>query len=55
MHGSVQDLEAALPDARGYLISGADHAFIFEKPGQFTGILRAWFSDQPLPEEIFLQ
>jgi pimeloyl-ACP methyl ester carboxylesterase len=54
MRYSVRDLTAALPNAQGYLISGADHAYLFAEPERFTSILRAWFSSQQLPEDILI-
>ena len=54
VHDSVRDLAAALPDARGYLISGADHAYIFQEPEKFAGIVRAWISDKPLPDGMLV-
>ncbi|HUW63664.1 MAG TPA: alpha/beta hydrolase [Spirochaetia bacterium] len=54
MRRSVRDLAATLPNARGCLIRGAGHAFVFEHPGPFTGILRAWFNGQPLPEATLI-
>jgi pimeloyl-ACP methyl ester carboxylesterase len=54
MHDSVHELTGALPNAQGYLISGADHAYIFGEPEQFASILRAWFSSQQLPEDILI-
>lgn len=54
MRDSVHELTAALPNAQGYLISGADHAYLFAEPGRFTGILRAWFSSHQLPEDILI-
>jgi pimeloyl-ACP methyl ester carboxylesterase len=52
MRDSVHELTAVLPNAQGYLISGADHAYLFAEPERFTGILRAWFSSHQLPEDI---
>jgi pimeloyl-ACP methyl ester carboxylesterase len=54
VRASAGELAAALPNARGRLIRGADHAFLFAHPGRFAGILRAWFTDQPLPEDILI-
>jgi pimeloyl-ACP methyl ester carboxylesterase len=54
MRDSVHELTAALPNAQGYLISGADHAYLFVEPERFTGILRSWFSGHQLPEDILI-
>ncbi len=54
MHESVHELTAALPNAQGYLISGADHAYLFAEPERFTSILQAWLSSQQLPEDILI-
>jgi pimeloyl-ACP methyl ester carboxylesterase len=55
MRDSVLELTAALPNAKGYLISGADHAYLFAEPDRFTGILRAWLNSQQLPEDILIR
>jgi hypothetical protein len=43
-----------LPNAQGFLISGADHAYLFAEPERFLGIRRAWFDNQQLPEDILI-
>ena len=54
MRDSVHELTEVLPNAQGYLISGADHAYLFAEPEWFAGILCAWFSRRQLPEEILI-
>lgn len=50
VHDSVRDLTSAIPNSRGYLITDADHGYIFKEPEKFAGIVRAWISDKPLPD-----
>ncbi len=54
MRNSAYRLTTALPNAQGYLISDADHAYLFAEPERFASILRAWFSDKQLPNDILI-
>ncbi len=55
MRDSMRELTAALPNAQGYLIASADHAYLFAEPERFAGILRAWFSNKQLPGDILIR
>ncbi len=56
---SARDLIAALPHATGRLVSlgarsslGQEHNWSMTAPDLFTRTVRAWVTDQPLPEEL---
>ena len=59
MHQSIKDVAAAIPGARGYLVShtkkmslSQEHNWSMTAPELFTCTVRAWIEDQPLPEEL---
>lgn len=59
MHQSVKDVAAAIPGARGYLVShtkkmslSEEHNWSMTAPELFTRMVRAWIEGQPLLEEL---
>ena len=52
MRESVRDLLAAMPSAKGYVVSGAIHNWSMQLPDLFTQTVRAWIADQPLPSAL---
>ncbi len=52
MHQSVRDLLAAMPSAKGCVVSGAIHNWSLQLPDLFTQTVRAWIANQPLPEQL---
>jgi pimeloyl-ACP methyl ester carboxylesterase len=59
MHQSVKDVAAAIPGARGYLVShtkkmslSEEHNWSMTTPELFTRTVQAWIEGQPLPEEL---
>jgi len=59
MRQSARDLAAAIPSARGYevrhtkrLSLAEEHNWNMQAPELFTRMVRAWITDQPLPDEL---
>ena len=59
MRQSIKDVTAAIPGARGYLVShtkkmsiSEEHNWNMTAPELFTRTVRAWLEGQPLPEEL---
>jgi pimeloyl-ACP methyl ester carboxylesterase len=52
MKESVRDLLAAMPSAKGYLVSGAIHNWSMQLPDLFTQTVRAWITGQTLPDAL---
>ncbi len=52
MHQSARDLVRALPNAKGFIAPGVGHAWNLQAPDLFTRTVRAWITDQPLPQEL---
>jgi hypothetical protein len=59
MHQSIQDVAAAIPGAKGYLVQhtrrmslSEEHNWNMSAPELFTRTVRAWIEGQPLPEEL---
>ena len=59
MTGSVGDIVAVLPNAKGYLVYHSqkmslaqEHNWSITAPELFTRTVRAWLQGQPLPEEL---
>ena len=52
MHASVRDLLAVMPSAKGCVVTGAIHNWSMQLPDLFTQTVRAWISDQALPEQL---
>jgi pimeloyl-ACP methyl ester carboxylesterase len=59
MKQSARDLAAALPNARGYLVThrqklslAQQHNWNLNAPDLFTRTVRAWIEDKPLPDEL---
>ncbi|HEY9857241.1 MAG TPA: alpha/beta hydrolase [Stenomitos sp.] len=49
---SAQDLVGALPHAQGAIAQGLGHSWNLEDPDRFAAMVRAWLTDQPLPEGL---
>jgi pimeloyl-ACP methyl ester carboxylesterase len=49
MKESVRDLLAAMPSAKGYVVTGAIHNWSMQLPELFTQTVRAWITGQGLP------
>ncbi len=52
MKESVRDLLAAMPNAHGYVVSGAIHNWSLQLPDLFTQTVRAWITGQVLPNAL---
>jgi pimeloyl-ACP methyl ester carboxylesterase len=52
IHHSMPALEALLPHAQCRLVRDVGHAWNAEQPDLFTGVVRAWCAQRPLPEEL---
>jgi pimeloyl-ACP methyl ester carboxylesterase len=59
MHQSIKDVAAAIPGARGYLVShtkkmslSEEHNWSMTAPELFTRTMRAWIEGQTLPVEL---
>jgi pimeloyl-ACP methyl ester carboxylesterase len=52
MDQSARDLLAAMLGASGYQVAGAVHNWSLQLPDLFTQTVRAWISDQPLPQQL---
>jgi pimeloyl-ACP methyl ester carboxylesterase len=59
MQQSGRDLLAALPNARGVIVSlgpkatlAQEHSWAMTAPGLFTTTLKAWIEDRPLPDGL---
>jgi len=52
MYQSVRDLLAVMPGAQGSVVSGAIHNWSLQLPDLFTQTVRAWITNQPLPEQL---
>jgi pimeloyl-ACP methyl ester carboxylesterase len=52
MRASARELAAAIPGAQGRLVKKGIHAWNLQYPDLFTTVLRAWITDQPLPEGL---
>ncbi len=59
MQGSIKDVTAAIPGAKGYLVHhtkkmplALEHNWNLSTPELFTRSVRAWIENQPLPEEL---
>jgi pimeloyl-ACP methyl ester carboxylesterase len=46
---AVDAIPKLMPHARGCLAPGLDHGWNVEDPALFSAMLRAWFTDRPLP------
>ncbi|MBZ0296402.1 MAG: alpha/beta hydrolase, partial [Anaerolineae bacterium] len=49
---SVSEIVAHLPHATGRIAPGVGHAWNIEKPDLFTAMIRAWFTNQTLPDAL---
>jgi pimeloyl-ACP methyl ester carboxylesterase len=49
MKESVRDLLAAMPSAKGYVVSGAIHNWSLQLSDLFTQMVKAWITEQALP------
>ena len=54
MRESVRDLLAAMPSAKGCVVSGAIHNWSLQLPALFTQTVRAWITGQALPAQLTL-
>ncbi len=52
LRDSVPRLVAVLPDAQGYVVPGLGHGWSGEAPELFAQTVRAWVTEQPLPEGL---
>jgi hypothetical protein len=52
MHQSARDLVTALPNAKAFLAPKLGHIWNLQAPELFTSTVRAWITDQPLPQEL---
>lgn len=57
MQQSARELVAALPNARGLIVDvghsmAENHNWNLNAPQLFTRLVRAWMTDQPLPQEL---
>lgn len=52
MKKSVQDLSNVLPNSKGYIVSNMVHVWNMASPELFNEVLRAWITDQRLPEGL---
>ncbi|HSD82599.1 MAG TPA: alpha/beta hydrolase [Anaerolineae bacterium] len=52
MRESVRDLLAAMPSAKGYLVTGAIHNWSLQLPDLFTQAVRAWITGRALPSNL---
>jgi pimeloyl-ACP methyl ester carboxylesterase len=52
MRRSGRDLVQAMPGATGRLVENMRHNWSMTAPGLFTQTLRAWITDQPLPDGL---
>lgn len=52
MKESVRDLLAVMPNAKGYIVSGAIHNWSLQLPDLFTQTVRAWITDRELPASL---
>ncbi len=52
MHQSARDLLAVLPNAQGYVVTGAIHNWSLQLSDLFTQTVRAWIANQPLPAQL---
>jgi pimeloyl-ACP methyl ester carboxylesterase len=49
MKESMRDLLAAMPSAKGYIVTGAIHNWSMQLPDLFTQTVRAWITGEALP------
>ncbi|MEP7288386.1 MAG: alpha/beta fold hydrolase [Chloroflexota bacterium] len=49
---SIKTIVHALPNGKGALVPNVGHGWSGEAPQLFTAMLRAWFTNQPLPEAL---
>jgi len=52
MHQSARDLVTALPNAKAFLAPKLGHIWNLQAPELFTRTVRAWITDQPLPQGL---
>jgi pimeloyl-ACP methyl ester carboxylesterase len=52
MRRSARELAASMAGATAYLVRGQIHNWPLANPALFNRTLRAWLSEQPLPEEL---
>lgn len=54
MKKSVQDLSNVIPNSKGYIASDMVHVWNMVSPEFFNSTLRAWITDQKLPEGLIM-
>lgn len=52
LRSCARDLARTLPNARAYLVPGADHTWCLHKPDLFAALVAAHVADAPLPPEL---
>lgn len=49
---AARQLSRAIPNARGVLVPGVGHVWNLQAPDLFADTVRAWITDQPLPDTL---
>ena len=52
MKESAQDLAAAAPSARAFIVTGHGHNWPVQDPGLYVQVVRAWVANGPLPDML---
>ena len=52
IHNNQRKIMQHLPNATGQVIPAVGHAWCFEDPALFADVVRKWFMEQPLPEQL---
>lgn len=52
IRGAVRDIAAMMPNAQGRIAPSVGHGWNVEAPDLFNAMLRAWFTDKPLPARL---